>query len=206
MEKDAFPERLRNIIGNSEDGLKTGLGWTYQGFIEDKDGELRPQNYEETQYCIGCHSGIGAIVDSTFVFQRKFDYNATMRGWYHWSQDSNGLKDIKEPKTRDGKNEYTFYLEQNHAGDEFRANQEVMDKFFDEHGVIKEDELSTLHNDISHLLIPSSQRAIDLNKAYYIIVKEQSFIYGRDAHIEPVENVYKDVEIGQSTKIDAINF
>ncbi|MCW9025945.1 MAG: hypothetical protein OQJ77_01400 [Thiovulaceae bacterium] len=204
MEKDAFPERLRTILGNTETGLHTGLGWTYQGFIEDEDGELRPQNYEETQYCIGCHSGIGAIADSTFVFQRKFDYNATLKGWYHWSQDANGLKNIKEPLNKNGVYEYSFYLEQNNAGDEFRGNNEVLEKFF-ENDVLKDSELDILHNDISHLLLPSSERAIELNKAYYIIVKEQSFIYGRDAHVKPVENVHKELEVNKSTQLQAIS-
>jgi hypothetical protein len=206
MEKDAFPDRLRNILGNTEDGLTTGLGWTYQGFIEDENGELRPQNYEETQYCIGCHSGIGAIADSTFVFQRKFDYNATMKGWYHWSQDNNGLKNIKEPLNKNGEYEYSFYLKENNAGDEFRANDEVMEKFFDKSGTLKEDQINILRDDISHLLIPSATRAIELNKAYYIIVKEQSYIYGRDAHIKPVENVHKEVEIDKSTRLEAVRF
>jgi len=205
MEKDLFPDRLRTILGNSEEGLKTGLGWTYQGFIEDENGELRPQNYEETLFCIGCHSGIGAIADSTFVFQRKFDYNATLQGWYHWSQDANGFKNIKEPKTKDGKYEYSFYLEQNNAGDEFRTNEEVKNKFFNENG-LKTDEIKILHNDISHLLIPSKQRALELNKAYYIIMKEQSYIYGRDTHVKPVENVHKELQVGQSTKLNAVKF
>ncbi len=205
-EKDAFPDRLRTILGNSEEGLATGLGWRYQGFIEDENGELRPQNYEETLYCIGCHSGIGAITDSTFVFQRKFDKTHFQKGWYHWSQDANGLKGIAEPKTKDGRDEYTLYLEQNHAGDEFRANMEVMEKFFDDKGVLKTEETTKLHSDISHLLYPSTTRALELNKAYKIIVDEQSFIYGRDAHVKPVENVYREVEIGKSTNIEKVEY
>ncbi|MEA2099961.1 MAG: hypothetical protein U9P72_07515 [Campylobacterota bacterium] len=199
MERDLFPDRLRTIIGDTERGLQTGLGWTYQGFIEDVEGELRPQNYEETQYCIGCHSGIGAIVDSTFVFQRKFDFNSHQNGWYHWLQDTKGFKNIKEPKTKDGRNEYSLYLEKNHAGDEFRTNDEVIKKFFHEDGTLKEDEISTLNDDISHLIIPSAKRALELNKAYKVIVDEQSYIYGRDAHIKPVKNVHKSLVPQTST-------
>jgi len=205
VEKDLFPDRLRSIAGNSEEGLQTGLGWTYQGFIEDAQGELRPQNYEETLYCIGCHSGIGAIADSTFVFQRKFDYNATLQGWYHWTQDPKGFKNIKEPKTKEGKYEYSFYLQQNKAGDEFRSNEEVLSKFFD-NKVLKEEQLDLLHNDISHLIIPSAKRALELNKAYFVIVKEQSYIYGRDAHIKPLLNVHKSVQEGQSTQLKALSY
>lgn len=201
-EKDQFPERLRTIIGNSEEGLGSGLGWVYQGFIEDETGSLRPQNYEETQYCIGCHSGIGAIADSTFVFQRKLEEN----GWYHWSQDSKGLKGIPEPLTRDGRGEYRLYLELNHAGDEFRANDEVMKRFFDKSGMLKEEEAAKIREDISTLLYPSAKRALEMNKAYKVIVEEQSYIYGRDAHVKPVENVHKSVESGQPTGIERVEF
>ena len=205
-EKDDFPDRLRTILGNSEEGLSTGLGWVYQGFIEDQNGELRPQNYEETKYCIGCHSGIGAIADSTFVFQRKFDKTHFQKGWYHWSQDANGLKGIVEPKSKDGRDEYTLYLEQNGAGDEFRANMEVIEKFFDKNGTLKKEEIKKMHNDISYLLYPSVARALELNKAYKVIVDEQSYIYGRDAHVKPLENVHREVEEGQSTGVVAVQY
>jgi hypothetical protein len=200
-EKDLFPDRLRTILGDTERGLSTGLGWVYQGFIEDAKGELRPQNYEETQYCIGCHSGLGAIADSTFVFQRKFDDSFKNKGWYHWSQDENGLVNIPEPKTKDGRYEYSLYLSENHSADEFRSNDEAKNKFFTAEDTFKEGELETLHNDISHLLYPSLSRAKDLNKAYKVIVDEQSFIYGRDAHIKPVTNVYQSVNIDKDTGI-----
>ncbi|WP_428738976.1 hypothetical protein [Sulfurimonas sp.] len=205
-EKDDFPDRLRTIIGNSEYGASNNLGWVYQGFIEDEIGELRPQNYEETQYCIGCHSGIGAIADSTFVFQRKFDHNATMQGWYHWSQDANGLSGIAEPLTKDGRQEYQLYLEQNHAGDEFRSNDEVMEKFFDANGSVNTTESQKIATDISYLLLPSVQRALQLDKAYKVIVEEQSYIYGRDAHIAPVTNVYEEITIDEDTQIEALKY
>lgn len=205
-EKNDFPNRLRTIIGNSEQGSLNNIGWVYQGFIEDANGDLRPQNYEENLYCIGCHSGIGAIEDSTFVFKRKFDNSHFQKGWYHWSQKRNALKGIKEPKTIDNRNEYSLYLQENHAGDEFRENSEIIEKFFNKDGFIKENELNKIHNDISYLLYPSIKRALELNKAYKIIVEEQSFIYGRDTHIKPVKNVYKEVEIGETTKVNSIQY
>lgn len=203
-DKDDFPNRLRTILGNSEFGLGNGMGWIYQGFIEDKEGYLRPQTREETLYCIGCHSGIGAIVDSTFVFPRKFDHNAQQMGWYHWTQSTEGFKGMKEPLLTDGRYEYTLYLEQNHAGDEFRSNDEVMAKFFDENGELKQSEIDILHNDISHLIIPTPERALKLNKAYKIIVDEQSYIYGRDTHVAPATNVHEEVEIDQETGNTAV--
>ena len=203
MEKDLFPERLRTIKGNSEEGLLTGLGWRYQGFIEDEYGELRPQNYEETLYCIGCHSGIGAISDSTFAFQRKFAYWANGDGWSHWSQTPNALNGLEEPLTKDGRYEYSLYLEKNGAGDEFRSNDEVMENYF-ENGVLKSEKIEELHSDVSKLLLPSSKRALELNKAYWVIVKEQSFIYGRDAHVKPLVNIHREVNEAQSTQNDMI--
>ncbi|MCG8429543.1 MAG: hypothetical protein MI754_19500, partial [Chromatiales bacterium] len=34
-EKDDFPNRIRSILGNAEDGVSNGQGWVYAGFIED---------------------------------------------------------------------------------------------------------------------------------------------------------------------------
>lgn len=196
-----FPNRLRTIKGNMEEGLDTGLGWSYQGFIEDVNGNLRPQTYEENLSCIGCHSGIGAITDSTFAFPRKD--NTHNKGWYHWSQkDLTGLKDRL---LSNGEGEYAFYLKQNKAGDEFRSNEEVKFKFFDSNGDLIQSEVDKIADDITYLINPSVQRAIKLNKAYKVIVEEQSFIYGKDAHIKPLDDtVYDEVEIDKTTGISAV--
>jgi len=53
--------------------------------------------------------------------------------------------------------------------------------------------IDALHHDMSLLLYPSRERAIKLNKAYRVIVEDQSFIYGRDANVKPVKNVYKTI-------------
>jgi len=203
-EKEDFPERLKTVLGNVEEGLDNGYGWKYQGFIEDKEGYLRPQTYEETLYCIGCHSTIGAILDSTFVFPRKFDHAQAQMGWSHWTQLKEGFKDIKEPILADGRYEYSLYLQNNHSGDEFRANSEVLEKFFANNGTLKQAEIKKLHDSIAHLIVPSVKRAIKLNKAYKVIVDEQSFIYGRDAHITPTQNVHKEVEVDQKTGLKAV--
>jgi hypothetical protein len=203
LDKEAFPDRLRTIKGDIENGLQTGLGWVYQGFIEDENGYLRPQSYEETLSCIGCHSGIGAITDSTFAFPRK--ENTHNNGWYHWSQkDLKGLKDII---LSNGKGEYAYYLEQNGAGDEFRANEEVKEKFFDTNGTLIQTQIDKIADDITYLIYPSIQRAIILNKAYKVIVDEQSYIYGKDAHVKPLNStVYKEIEIDKKTQVDVIEF
>jgi hypothetical protein len=199
-EKDAFPERLRRAKGDIEKGLSSGLGWVYQGFIEDKNGNLRPQSFEETLSCIGCHSGIGATTDSSFAFPRKFD---NTNSWYHWSK-----KDLVGTKDRilsNGKGELAFYLKNNKAGDEFRANDEVKEKFFDKDGNLIQSEVDKIKDDITYLLYPSIERALNLNKAYKVIVEEQSFIYGKDAHIKPLDDtVHKEIKIGDDTGIKAI--
>jgi len=71
---------------------------------------------------------------------------------------------------------------------------------------LKEEEIKKLNNDITHLIYPSTQRALELNKAYKVIVDEQSYIYGRDANVKPVENVHKEVELGQPTHVERVTF
>jgi hypothetical protein len=202
LEKVKFPERLRQLIGNVEQGISNGQGWVYQGFIEDTQGALRPQTFEETTACMGCHGGIGATTDSNFAFPRKLAYDSFQQGWYHWSQ--RGLQGIPEPKRADGQYEYTHYLEHNGAGDEFRENLEVIEKFFAATGELKPAATEALHGDISELLLPSAARAMQLNKAYKTIVDEQSFMQGRDAVISPSSNVHKSVEEGQATGVTEI--
>lgn len=196
---------MATFRGNYEKGLLNDTGWRYQGFIESKDGTLRPQTHEETIACMGCHAHLGATVDSSFSFARKFegiDKNDLMYGWNHWRQK--GLVGVKEPKQNylniGQKFEYSFYLYNNHSANEFRDNTEAEENFFDK-GVLKEEMIEKLHNDITTLLFPSKHRALALNKAYKTMVKEQSYIYGRDANVKPMKNVYKQIEAEQATGI-----
>ncbi|WP_072680178.1 hypothetical protein [Arcobacter sp. LA11] len=227
-EKRDFPDRTDIYVGNMETGLSNKRGWYYQGFIEDINGNLRPQNYEETVFCMGCHSNIGAITDSTFVFKRKFEKNNLAYGWYHWTQK--GIRNIADKKLLNDETEYVKYLKENSAGDEFRMNKEIVDKFFiknwetnkkniekdlisklenpnkiiEQKWKFKEKELDKIRKDISYLILPTSKRALELNKAYKIIVEEQSFIYGRDPHIKPTNNVHKIIKPGQMTHLQKI--
>ncbi|OYY74684.1 MAG: hypothetical protein B7Y40_03650 [Gammaproteobacteria bacterium 28-57-27] len=80
------------VFGNNSQGwVDNGTGWFLAGFIEDKDGALRPQNMEEMTQCIGCHSGVyrteirasftsgtGNTIDSTWALPRKW---AGDSGW-----------------------------------------------------------------------------------------------------------------------------
>ncbi|MEW5973836.1 MAG: hypothetical protein AB1713_08780 [Pseudomonadota bacterium] len=80
------------VYGNNSQGwVDNGVGWYLAGFIEDREGALRPQTVEELTQCIGCHSGVyrtelgarftsgtGNTVDSTWAMPRKFAGDA---GW-----------------------------------------------------------------------------------------------------------------------------
>ncbi len=193
---DPTPQ-LEGFPGNYEKGLKNLFGWRYSGYIEDKEGKLRPQTTQETISCMGCHDTIGSTTDSTFSFVRKFAFG-------YW--DKNYLKGIPEPKVYYKKfgeqYEYTFYLLNNKSGNEFRSNDEVIKKFFDDKGNIKKDMVELLHKDISVLLYPSKERAILLNKVYLWVVKNQSYNKGNVFDVKSLENtVYKKVDLNQETGV-----
>lgn len=200
-EKDDFPGRTRQFLGNLEQGVNNGTGWLLQGFIEDARGELRPQSFEEMTFCAGCHGGVGAATDSIFSFPRKLDAAGFQNGWYHWRQKA--LTGLNEPKVEIRNAgvfyEYSYYLMYNRSGNELRSNDEVEKRFFFANGAIKPGMLERLHDDISILLNPTHQRALTLNKAYRTIVQDQDFILGRDANIKPLVNVHREVETNQPT-------
>jgi hypothetical protein len=201
-EKEYTPNRPRWARGNAEFGVSNSQGWTYQGFIEDARGDLRPQSYAETVFCVGCHSGLGATTDGNFSFPRKLNGQREPRGWYHWLQRPGAP--LPEPVLADGKGEYSHYLVQNRAGDEYRANTEIIERFFAggrEESILDADASARLRKDARILLFPSAQRALDLNRAYKRVVDSQSFEHGRDAVIEPMRNVHRQVERGQSTGV-----
>jgi hypothetical protein len=193
------PDRTHGIEWLRELGVSNEAGWYFQGFIEDRDGALRPQSMEESAFCEGCHGGIGATVDSTFAFARKLGATAPARGWFHWSQ--HGLGGLPEPKRRDGQYEYTLYLREAGAGDEIRSNSEILDRFFDAQGGLRPAEVERLHSDIGRLLLPSAARALDLDRAYRAVVLEQSYDRGRDAVLARSANVFAEPPVGEKTGI-----
>lgn len=201
------PDDPERYAGNFETGVENGAGWKYQAFIEDKAGNLRPQNNEEMLFCMGCHSNIGATVDNSFSFHRKID-GGFRNGWYHWSQKD--LRGMPDRLLTDGRGEYATYLLENRAGDEFRENEEVMHKFFVSQSasanLVRDPKINTgafarLKEDIGILIYPSVARALQLNKAYFPIVQEQSFLYGREATVKPSANVFNAVKAGAKTGI-----
>jgi hypothetical protein len=199
-EQAAAPDGVTYFAAQADRGVYNAKGWLFQGFIEAADGALRPQSYEETVACVGCHGGIGATTDSIFSLPRKLSPAGPARGWYHWTQ--HGLGGLREPRRRDGQYEYTLYLEANRAGDELRENAEVLARFFDDKGLLRPAEVARLHADIGTLLLPSRARAIDLDRSYLAIVREQSFALGRDAVIARATHVYVQAPVGEKTGID----
>ncbi|SIO03521.1 hypothetical protein SAMN05444722_0187 [Rhodovulum sp. ES.010] len=200
-ERADFPDRIAMFEGSLEEGIYNGMGWRYQAFIEDAEGDLRPQSFEETVFCMGCHGGVGVTDDAAFAFPRKLPADsAHARGWYHWTQKS--LAGTPEPFRADGRRELLTYLEENGAGDEFRNNSEVIQRFLDARGEVRPEAAAALKDDISVLLFPSAERARTLNKAYREIVREQSYIKGRDAVAAPAQNVHREVEPNQPTGVE----
>jgi hypothetical protein len=183
-----------------ERGVGTGTGWVMQGFIEAADGELRPQNVEETTACIGCHGGVGATTDSTFSFARKYAPGTAAReGWYHWG--ARGLKGLPEPRRADGRGEYAHWLEQVGGGDDYGSNDEVQARFFRKDGTLRPDAVKALTRDISTLLVPSPERALRLDRAYLGLVKAQRFERGRDVVVGTMPHVRQRLEQDGETGI-----
>ena len=201
QEKSLNPDQLETFRGTMESGLGNNMGWTYQGFIEDKNGNLRPQSYEETLNCMGCHSGIATLTDSTFAFPRKLN-DDFQNGWYHASQKD--LKNTPEYRYENGEYELSHYLEYNPYSDEFRENNEAYKKFHLPNGDLNQSMISKLHDDVTLLLYPSHTRALKLNKAYKALVEIQKFYNGKAAHSKPMKNIYKELKDGQSTHLKKI--
>jgi hypothetical protein len=198
-EKHDFPDRIRVFRGNIEAGITNDQGWMYAAMIEDANGDLRPQTYEELAFCVGCHSGIGATTDSSFAYPRRLPADGFQGGWYHWTKK--GLRGLPEPVRSDDQPEYAFYLATNGAGDELRENAEVRERFFNPRGELKPEMLERLRGDIAVLLEASPERALQLNKAYRVLVREQSFAEGRDPTVRPARNVHELVEGGTETGV-----
>lgn len=67
------------VIGHEGRGwVDNNAGWLLAGYIEDRQGALRPQTTEEMMQCAGCHGKVGNTVDSVWSFERKLPGDA---GW-----------------------------------------------------------------------------------------------------------------------------
>jgi hypothetical protein len=178
--------------GSPDIGLRNDFGWQLQGFIEDAQGRLRLQTEEEHYYCMGCHSTVGVTADQTFAFPRKLPGRA---GWGY--QDLAGIPDV--PQVGHDAPETLTYFRRVGGGDEFRANDEILARFFpggalDEAAVRRAAPGGDL--DLGALILPSRERALRLDKAYLALVRRQTFTAGRDAMLAPPANVHRVIENG----------
>jgi hypothetical protein len=185
--------------GSHENGLINEFGWQLQGFIEDAEGRLRLQSTEETRACMGCHGSIGVTADQTFTLPRKLP---GLAGWAH--QDLRGMRDV--PQAGHAEPEVLTYLRRVGGGDEFRANGEMLDRFFDAEGAVREELVRQAApggaRDLRWLLAPSRERALELAKAYRALVQEQRFEFGRDVVVGANERIHRRIENG-STELEA---
>lgn len=190
-EHDERDEGLLPVYqGDAISGVRNDHGWRYQGYIEDERGRLRLQTHQEHLACMGCHSNIGVTVDGSFAFARKVPGDA---GWAY--QDLRGMKDV--PQLGHVDPEVLTYVQRVGAGDEFRVGDEFIERFVPDGRV----DTAALRRaapggdrDLAWLLTPSRERALDLNRAYMALVREQDFEHGRDAPLAPPKNVLARIE------------
>ncbi|CAA0105982.1 Uncharacterised protein [BD1-7 clade bacterium] len=198
-EKEKHFENLPTIVHFGDRGTDNGFGWMLLGFIEDENGELRPQHAQEQAFCVGCHKTIGTTIDQTFSFARKVE---GVDGWSYI--DLTKIQDV--PNIGETQGEYHAYMERVGGGDEFRQNEEMLSRWFDESGIVKKDKVDSVDS-IYTLIAPSAERASALNKAYYLIVKEQSYLFGRDPVLKPATNVIRQIDtevapLGESRRFE----
>ena len=131
--------------------------WLMGGWIEDKNGNLRPQSEEEMAFCIACHGAISGTVDNTFSFWRKLPKTAgwkdTDYGYHHdvfdikyWAEKLNEIEDktaLAYLKNIYGKynpedyGEYQFYFVMTNGIDHFRSNFEGVCRILGYKNVVK---------------------------------------------------------------------
>lgn len=183
-------ENLPQVQLLGDKGVNSNFGWTLNAYIEDANGELRHQNGQELAACSGCHKTIGATLDQTFSFPRKVD---GAKGWGY----INLAKQQDAPNRGETQGEILTYLQRVGGGDEFRQNKEMLQRWFKQNGKVNVNKV-TQATSVYDLITPSPRRALDLNKAYLTIVKEQSYIFGRDATLTPASNVLQQVDEKQA--------
>lgn len=183
--QDKIEGNLPSYSGLGEKGIDNKHGWMIQGFIEDAQGGLRPQTYEETFFCMGCHTTIGSTIDKTFSFARKID---GVKGWGY----INLRNMVDAPNKGEELGEIATYLQRVGGGNEFRVSNDMNIRYFD-NGEVNLTKVSNTP-DVYELLRPSKNSALQMAKAYKVIVEDQKFIYGRDANTQPMQNVYRSID------------
>ncbi|MEJ8566006.1 hypothetical protein [Elongatibacter sediminis] len=177
---------LPGYIDQGPHGLDNEMGWLIQGFIEDRRGRLRASTYEENLFCMGCHTSVGSTIDKVYSFARKVDGAS---GWGYI--ELHGMPDA--PNRGEPRGEIATYLQRAGGGGEFRSNPEMQARWFDADGRVDLARVAAAP-DVYTLITPSRERALELNKAYRVLVDDQDYIYGRDASVVPPANVYRQVD------------
>ncbi|MBY5991810.1 hypothetical protein [Ferrimonas balearica] len=185
-QKEKVFEQLPRSTFHGDRGLANNFGWTLDGHIEDASGQLRQQHAQELAFCNGCHKTIGTTIDQVFSFARKVD---GAQGWGYL--DLATQQDV--PARGERRGEYLTYLERVGGGDEFRQNAEMLARWFHPDGSVNAAKVQSVSH-LGALILPSAERARQLNKAYRLIVAEQSYLFGRDAVLAPASNVYRQVD------------
>lgn len=180
---------LPRYAGTALTGQTNAYGWRLLGYIEDAQGRLRLQTREEQLSCMGCHTGLGVTVDQTFSYARKLP---GADGWRQ--QDLAGMQDA--PQAGSDEPETLRYFRRAGGGDALRANDELRARYFpggtlDEAALLRAAPGGSA--DLRELLMPSRERALALNKAYRLIVREQGYAHGREAVLRPVANVHRQI-------------
>ena len=185
----AFEKLPQTRYLGEEKGIDNGFGWTLNAYIEDKQGQLRPQHEQELAFCNGCHKTVGSTFDQTFSFARKV---SGAKGWGYIN-----LREIDDvPNINEQEGEFLTYMKRVGGGDEFRQNAEMLARWFNADGKLNEAKVKQA-NSVYELITPSPERALALNKAYQTIVKEQSYLFGRDATITEATNVLSEIDAEQ---------
>lgn len=187
---DEYQEKIEQnnapkFPGLGERGINDKFGWWLQGFIEDADGELRPQNYEETLFCMGCHTTLGSTIDQAFAFARKIDGT---EGWGYI--DLKSMVDV--PNVGEDKGEILTYMQRVGGASEFRAHNSIRERYFDNDEVNESKVLSA--QNVYELITPTREEALYMSKAYKVLVESQDFIHGREGNGKPVENVHRSID------------
>lgn len=195
--EESYEKELGQLPGYTDlqdHGLDNGMGWSVQGFIENRKGRLRVNSFEENLFCMGCHGSIGSTIDKTFSLPRKVN---GAQGWTYINLV--GMSDA--PSKGETQGEIATYLQRVGGGSEFRSNLEMQQRFFNADGSVN---LSRVSNkDVYDLITPSVKRALALNKAYKLIVEDQDFLYGRDVFIKPPKNIYQQVNNAETPTLPA---
>lgn len=182
-------EKLPVTLYIGDKGVNNTFGWTINGYIEDSQGALRPQHAQELAFCNGCHKTVGATYDQTFSFARKVEGAA---GWGYINLEAQ--TDV--PNVGEEQGEFFTYMSRVGGGDEFRQNKEMLRKWFTG-GKVDMQKVEKAVN-LYELITPSKERALALNKAYLTIVREQSYLFGRDATLVKAKNVLERVDDSQA--------